>query len=155
MAAHQVQQFIWLEPLSYAWVCGRVSIRKVFLVAALLWLLLMFLVLALTAYTAQTEIEVDVSLALFIAVFCIAATWLVSRMPRNVHVDDKSIWIGRTMIPHSRISSAGVEPVVIGGKSYSILRLRTVNGSSYSIGLSHSVNAVNLAGFLQSSGIKM
>jgi hypothetical protein len=153
MTPHQNQQFLWLEPLSYAWACGRISTRKVLFVAAILWVLLIILALALTTYTAQPDIQVDARLAIIIAVFCFAATWFVSRIPRNVHVYEKGIWIGKTLIPTARISSASVGAAMVRGKPYSILQFSTVNGRTYNIGLSHAIAPADLAKYLITSGM--
>lgn len=153
MSLYQDQQFHWLEPFQYAWLCGRTSTREVLLVAGLLWAILILLVLAFTTYSSLVDIQIDVSLAFIIAFFCFTTTWLVSRMPRNVLVYKQGICVGKTIIPVNRISSAGVEPVVIKGKSYAILQFCTANGRTFRIGLSKSVDAAALAKFLQTSGI--
>ena len=131
----------------------RTPIREVFLAASLFWALFMFLIVVLTPYLELGDLRMDTELAIASALCCLLITWLVSRMPRNVLVYQKGIFIRKSLILNTSISSASIESVVIKGKSYLELRFCTNDGRDHKVALSRSVDSVRLAKFLDASSI--
>lgn len=152
MSNYQHQEIQWLEPFSYAWSSGRTSIRTVCLIASVLWLLIMCLIAAFISLKT-IHVQTSIIVAFIIALACFLVTWLVSRLPKNVLVYQKGIFIGKMLIPTARIKSASVESVVLNDKSYSVLQFCTTKGRIYKIALSNSIDSTNLAKFLELSGI--
>lgn len=93
--------------------------------------------------------------ALVLSLVFLGFTWVVNFLPQCVYVNKKGIGSGKTLIPYKDIDMAVLGTMELGGKTFNILSVTTVNNIQHLYGLGAKVNSEELSETLKDLGVNV
>jgi hypothetical protein len=118
---------------------------------------ILFAVPLFLARFPETAIDIGVVAGISVASALLASHVilpLASRLPNSVSVMTDSFVVGRQRLWFIEIEHAVVGSAVLGKRAFPVLSFRTKGGQNYLFGLSHKVEAQELADFLVRVGVR-
>lgn len=93
--------------------------------------------------------------AVFVSLFFLGFTWIVSFLPQGVYVNKNGIGSGKTLIQYKDIDMVVVGTMELKGKTFEILSVITTGNVQHLYGLSAKINPEKLSETLKTMGVNV